>query len=488
MPMTSRLRMETRIFIARMRDKNRDNKKIHEIILFTHIHNSNTLLVGVVYSLTEEENAQTVMSRKHQMRLSERTGLSEMNPISGKLWNALAAVDSSTAVAAVADELTVEQVLDVPEWADHELLEARFPELNLFEEFTMECEHTLQQELVTYDYNTFTAFVRMYRNYRRAADHTGVPLIDYLSKYRSRVERDSMSCVGMSVALVKRLRQQYPRFARSVGLVSCEEAVRDAGAYSIKSANNVKEHNLVCVRVLVEGRRRGYVLLDPGYHVSRPIVVMEDKQYPHTGWFTSSSNPKVRKDYCYELLDDQYIGWRVKEWRNGVLEEWMNLVYVKKAFAKCLTITEKRSLIYAMKSLVVRNRKGPVAGLYSWLETKSVTLFYEENGCRVQKKVDVGDIAEDNETLRQMLVKIVCLMTGVTDVDARVRQLMATLCEFREAAADHHFMPQLAEIDKWIEEEDESDSESDDSDGSDEDTDDSDSEDSDGSVSDGEEY
>lgn len=130
----------------------------------------------------------------------------------------------------------------------------------------------------------------------------------------------------------------------------------------MESPNNVKEHVLTCIRININNKRSGFVLLDPGYHVSRPIIVMNDGLYPHTSWFLQSSNPKAVKEYCYQVINDQFIAWKVKETRNGCLDEWANLIYVKRAFAKCLTITEKRSVIFSLKSLVVRNRKGPVAG------------------------------------------------------------------------------------------------------------------------------
>ncbi|CAG7733749.1 unnamed protein product [Allacma fusca] len=47
-----------------------------------------------------------------------------------------------------------------------------------------------------------------------------------------------------------------------------------------------KEHVLVCLQIRIEtaGKvRKGFLLLDPGYHVSRVVTVMEDGLYPHTG-------------------------------------------------------------------------------------------------------------------------------------------------------------------------------------------------------------
>ncbi|CAG2178895.1 unnamed protein product, partial [Oppiella nova] len=260
-----------------------------------------------------------------------------------------------------------------------------------------------------------------------------LPLLDFISNYKSRISKDSLSCVGLSISLIRKLRQMYPKLSRSIALVSCEESVKDTGAYSMQSPNNVKEHCLVCVRITIEYKRSGYVLLDPGYHVARPVVVMEDMVYPNTSWFMSSSNPKVVKEYCYQLIDHQFIGWKVRETRNGCLDEWMNLIYVKRQFAKCLTITEKRSLIYSLKSLVIRNRKGPVAGLYSWIESKCLTLFFErDNGKRVQKKIDINQIA--NENIDEWLERIIHLMgTGDGDVKEKVKQLNQMLVTFKEA-------------------------------------------------------
>ncbi|CAG2122883.1 unnamed protein product, partial [Medioppia subpectinata] len=123
--------------------------------------------------------------------------------------------------------------------------------------------------------------------------------------------------------------------------------------------------------------------------------------------------------------------------------------YVKRQFAKCLTITEKRSLIYLLKSLVIRNRKGPVAGLYCWIESKCLTLFYEDNGKRVQKKIDINEIG--NQDINQLLLKVVHFMNIDGEVEEKAKQLHQMLIIFKEAVNDLEFMPQLLDIDKWIE-------------------------------------
>ncbi len=347
------------------------------------------------------------------------------------------------------DDLTVEQVLDIPFWS-HEPQEAKFSSLRQFEDFYISCENILQHELQSYDYNTFNAFIQFYQNYKKAKkSNKSISLINFISDYKTRICKESLSCVGLSLSLIKKLRQTNPLYARSIALVSCEEAVKDTGAYSMESPNNVKEHVLVCIRINIDKKRSGFVLLDPGYHVSRPIIVMNDGLYPHTSWFLQSSNPKVVKEYCYQVIDDQFIAWKVKETRNGCLDEWENLIYVKRAFIKCLTITEKRSLIFSLKSLVVRNRKGPIAGVYCWIESKSLTLFYEDNGKRVQEKIAIDQIGSSrvNETLK----RIVQFMNTNEDINDRTKNLHQMLIAFKDAINDTEFMPQLCEIDKWIE-------------------------------------
>lgn len=348
------------------------------------------------------------------------------------------------------DELTVEQVLDVPLWSN-EIKEAKFATLEQFEEFCIECENILQQTLDSYDYNTFNSFLQFYHNFKKAKkNNKSLSLINFVSNYKSRISKDSLSCVGLSITLIRKLRQINQKFSRSIALVSCEEAVKDTGAYSMESPNNVKEHVLICIRINIENKRLGFVILDPGYHISRPVIVMKDQMFPHTNWFIQTSNPKVVKEYCYELIDDQFIGWKVRETRNGCLDEYMNLLYIKRQFAKCLTITEKRSLIYSLKSLVVRNRKGPIAGIYCWIESKCLTLFFEENGKRVQKKLDLNEIGSKN--INEWLEKIVRFMNiNKEDIEEKVNHLNQMLITFKEAVNDSQFMPHLLEIDKWIE-------------------------------------
>lgn len=166
------------------------------------------------------------------------------------------------------NELTVEQVLDVPIWSS--LFKAMsFDDLMSFEDFLMRSQNILQLELASHDYDTFTSFIDFYKSYKSS----GEGFVPFVSGYNDglvgSLDGDGLSCVGLSIRLMEKLSASDPRVRKHLGLVSCEEVVKDIGSYVMESPNALKEHVLIALHVVVE-KRRGYVLFDPGYHVARP--------------------------------------------------------------------------------------------------------------------------------------------------------------------------------------------------------------------------
>lgn len=165
--------------------------------------------------------------------------------------------------------MTVEQVLDVPIWSG--LLKAvSFDDLMSFEDFLMRSQNILQLELANHDYDTFTSFIDFYKCFN-ASGKSFVPFVSgYNDELLGSLDGDGLSCVGLSIRLMDKLATSDPRIRRHLGLVSCEEVVKDVGSYCMESPNALKEHVLIALHVVVEGNRRGFVLFDPGYHISRP--------------------------------------------------------------------------------------------------------------------------------------------------------------------------------------------------------------------------
>lgn len=138
------------------------------------------------------------------------------------------------------------------------------------------------------------------------------------------------------------------------------------------------------------------MLLDPGYHVARVITVMEDKLYPHTGWFIQSDEPDCKKEYNYFLCanDPDYIEWHERKTRSGTLERTqVALIYVARPYLTAIDVTERRNLVYNFRSLLARDTKGHVtAGIYfpvvlDMNNAQTFSIFYQTNNGKKRIKM-----------------------------------------------------------------------------------------------------
>ncbi|CAK9799085.1 hypothetical protein ANTQUA_LOCUS1853 [Anthophora quadrimaculata] len=138
------------------------------------------------------------------------------------------------------------------------------------------------------------------------------------------------------------------------------------------------------------------MLLDPGYHVARVITVMEDKLYPHTGWFIQSDEPDCKKEYNYFLCsnDPDYVEWHERKTRSGIFERTqVALIYVARPYLTAIDVTERRNLVYNFRSLLARDTKGHVtAGIYfpvvlDMNNAQTFTIFYQTSNGKKRVKM-----------------------------------------------------------------------------------------------------
>jgi hypothetical protein len=323
---------------------------------------------------------------------------------------------------------------------------AHFATQERFDVFLKQCEDIQQTEMATNHYDTFSSLIRMYGDYKTS----GLNLFQFVPFYNKDLSKSGLSCVGLSLSLIEKLRVAFPMMSRCMAIVSCEEAVKDHGSYVLESPNNLKEHVLVVLRICLSGNRLGYIIFEPGYHVSSPVVAMEDELFPHTSWFTQSATGTVTKEYSYQVCGDSFLVWHVRENRSGKLSQWSNLIYVKKAFQKGITITQKRALFYSFKSLVIRNRKGPVAGIYCWMKKNTVTIFYDEDNERKQVKLCFSAVGSDE--MNGHLTKVAKHFRKDTHKTA-LNFLKGTLSAIKTIVEDCDFVEDLLELDEWLEDE-----------------------------------
>ena len=188
------------------------------------------------------------------------------------------------------DELTVDRVLDEPVWSE-DLPVASFASLIEFESFIIRCQDVIQKQMVAHDYNTISPFNKFYQSFRKSGKEG---LVDFVSGYGEDLveQEDSLSCVGLTTILIQELQRAEKQYSHCFAHVSCEEVIKDVGAYSIGSPNNLKEHVIVAVRISLappragEQRRSGFVLMDPGYHVARARFVLLISASLLWGWRT----------------------------------------------------------------------------------------------------------------------------------------------------------------------------------------------------------
>jgi hypothetical protein len=354
---------------------------------------------------------------------------------------------------------TVGTLLDLPAWKD--LLQPLcFHSIESFEEFESMLQQILQEQMQRYQYNTFSSFVFFCRQFAAAQLlQPDLQLDHFFASFTARLLPDALSCVGLSMILLKQLRgrlgDKYPALSSALGPVSCEEFVKDVGSYTLHSANTLKEHVLLAICIQIDGRP-GYVLLDPGYHVAKPVVVMQDNLHPHTAWFVHGRPAASQKSFCYKLVANQLVTWTVRESvANGEQQtsnkrEYSNLIHAKQLFANSVDICEKRSYLYSFKSYVIRDTTGSIAGFYCYLRTRLVTFFYpdERTGQRVQKKYAVDQLLND-----EMQADVHRVAKHVPNQPNEAIRLLNILAEFQEVLTDNSLVNQIMAIDRWIEEE-----------------------------------
>lgn len=344
------------------------------------------------------------------------------------------------------------QPLPKPEWGNEpEYLE--FSSLVTFQLFLEELKLILANELESHPYNTFGSFIEFYDAFLKQ----GRPLEEFYEIYEPKILQESLSCVGLGCSLMDSMKASfgncYPGLKCALFIASCEEVVLDVDTYTAFSvpseSTSVKEHVLVVLKVMVEGRE-GYIVLDPGYHVNIPVIVMSDGKYPNTGWFLLSETSKVKREYNY-ALEGNYIKWFVKETRGGKVKSWTNLIYVGKKFFSYISVSEKRNLVFNFRTLVARDKKQPIAGMYCNFEgeEKFTFFFNDESYNRQEVKIPFDYFLNGKENNQYENAISSC----VSQIGFNKTLILDLIIRTIEAYFDPDFMPFVRMLNQEIDEE-----------------------------------
>ncbi|ODN01706.1 hypothetical protein Ocin01_04981 [Orchesella cincta] len=372
--------------------------------------------------------------------------------------------------------------LPFPRWDTKEPQVVRFKDILEYEEFAGSIELISQQLVATHKYNTVGNYIRFYQNFKAS---NAEQLVPYFREYDPPITPEHYTCVGLAMELIEningfitRSHSAYSKFY----IVSAEESIETVETYICNVPPNVllveKEHVAVCLKIEIGTgmgpKRSGYLLLDPGYHVSRVVTIMEDKSYPHTGTdsltyepsfflscpygthtfltffpsfkgcFMQEDNGRKKKEYDYTVTSPDYVSWNVTETKSDYQTGWTNLIFVGRPFLSGIDFAERRNLLYDFKSLLQRDCKGQLlAGLYfstNPKKAKKITLFYTENNNVVYKHQNMVEVFADNADI-QLCEEQMNMKKG---------ELLQLMNSIGTIIHDEDFITQSAKINKEI--------------------------------------
>ncbi|KAJ0174457.1 hypothetical protein K1T71_009565 [Dendrolimus kikuchii] len=286
-------------------------------------------------------------------------------------------------------------------------------------------------------------------------------LNEFFPKYNPVIRAHKYTCVGLGMEVMKRLKvleTDFPGITKAMMLVSCDENIQDLIDYTTSSPGpqgflieTEKDHVMMAIHVKIEGRS-GVFLSDLGYHISRVVTVMADRCYPHTGWFTQSEEPHCRKEYNYQfnLQNSNYVEWHERETRGAKVIERLSLVYVARAYLSAVSVTEKRNLVWDLRSLLARDPKGRLtAGIYFPLKPKDqeFTMFFESTSGKQRKKLKFATFLE----LQKIPDEVVDEVEQCNDqLRLRDGELLSILKRLATILADEEYMAEVLSVNKKI--------------------------------------
>lgn len=331
---------------------------------------------------------------------------------------------------------------------------------------TQSIKKILSQVLKTNDYNSVNNFILFHEEYLKS----NVPFIDFYDSYHPPIVPYRHTCVGLGLELIRRMEvldREHRGLSKATSLLSCEEAVKNirhyvtsaTGPHEFPHVSAEKEHVMVGVRILVDGRE-GVMIADPGYHVGRVVTVMNDELYPHTGLFVQHDSELMVKEYDYSVnsINKDYVEWHEREYKNGRYKYQISLVYIGRPYLTAIEVTEKRNIVYTFKSQLRRDSRGNIIAGYYFplapdLETATFTVFV---GLQAKAKYKFSDFIDINnidpilvENFKLIcsfmncshwhVIEMICKLANIyTDTDfienvINLNNLIRHVCKSREA-------------------------------------------------------
>ncbi|KAI5737516.1 hypothetical protein M8J76_014325 [Diaphorina citri] len=216
-------------------------------------------------------------------------------------------------------------------------------------------------------YNNIDIFYNEYRHYMNTYD---ADFNDFFQSYQPRF-RPNEDCTGMAIELLNRIAYEVPDVQYHSYLTTCAINIKEDAYESLNGWTGrlprkfIHGHVAGFIRISVQNRL-GYVILDPGFALQYPIVIMEDGHDPHLPVsFGSGRNPRGQN------FEFQLLGWNTpyilaRTFRpNSRIPVEAFLYAVGSPYCSFQETTTKPNQLNLSKSMVSRTATGaPTAAVY----------------------------------------------------------------------------------------------------------------------------
>lgn len=252
--------------------------------------------------------------------------------------------------------------LPTPEWGSYSLRSANFQTKEILFSHLQTIKSNLQTVVEKYNFNNYVVFKLFYKNYLSL--HTTINfnrIFDtYRPLYRAGETDDSQSVEVLSL-IKKKLKSTLPHIDDSIFLCASianpsEELVQSFNQPGRSGeSQNYFNHAIGAIKFSIRSNKEriGYILLQPGYGFSNPILVMEDGQPPHGAF-----GPYGDTDLQYSVLpkNKKFI---VARSANNICAF---LIYVGRPFCTFLDTSSHYEILSKYKKVIKRDAQGATQG------------------------------------------------------------------------------------------------------------------------------
>ncbi|KAI5736152.1 hypothetical protein M8J76_000444 [Diaphorina citri] len=223
-------------------------------------------------------------------------------------------------------------------------------------------------------HSNLMANTKFYNEYHQYMNTHDADFNDFFQRYQPRF-RPNEDCSGMAIELFNRIAYEVPDVQYHSYLTTCASNIEEDAYGSLNGWTGrlprefIHGHVAGFIRISIQNRL-GFVILDPGFAVQYPIVIMEDGQYPHwpvsLGWGRNSRGQKFE----FQLLgrDNSYILANTFLPNSSIPDEAF-LYAVGSPYCSFLETTTKPNQLRLFKCMVSRTANGaPTAAVYVNLE------------------------------------------------------------------------------------------------------------------------